>query len=98
MLVNLNKKDRQLVDKLLERKELNIASSNALFEFSFSSLKPNEILSFLELDLNNEEEKSFYEDYFSNSIKELNEDDFLNNPYVKLTSSLNIKEGQYSLS
>ena len=97
MFLNLDKKEIQLVRKLLERKELNIASSNAFFEFSFSKYKPEQILEFLELDLSNQENEAFYNDYFANSLEELNPNVFYNNPFVKLTKNIQIKEGNYRL-
>ena len=97
MLCQFNKNDIKLVRKLLERKELNIAASNAFFEFSFSGLQPDELLEFLELDLSNMEEKAFFDDYFNNSLIELNPNDFLDNPYVKLTKDINAKQGPYTL-
>ncbi len=97
MLIQLNKNDLKLARKLLERKELNIAASNAFFEFSFSGLDPDELLEFLELDLSNMEEKAFFDDYFNDSLKELNSNDFTNNPYVKLTNNINVKKGPYAL-
>ena len=75
-----------------------MASSNALFEFSFSKYKPEEILTFLDLDLSNEEDLFFYEKYFKNIFVELDKNKYINNPFAKLFKSTNIKTGPYNLT
>ena len=95
MQIKLNKSDINKVKRLLEIKELNMASSNALFEFSFSNYKPKDILHFLELDLSNEEDNFFYEQYFKNNIKELDTNDYIKNQYRQKVIDIHIKKGEY---
>ena len=98
MKLSLSLPDKNKLNKLLQIKELNIASSNALFEFSFSKYKPNEILTFLNLDLSNEEDLFFYEKYFKDVFQELDKNKYINNPFAKLFEKVNIKSGPYNLT
>lgn len=98
MKLLLNKEDLNKLKRLLEIKELNIASSNALFEFSFSKYKPSEILTFLDLDLSNAEDLFFYEKYFKDTFVELDKNKYINNPFAKLFITTYIKSGPYNLT
>ena len=97
MQLTNNKNEINKIKRLLEIKELNIASSNALFEFSFSSMKPEDILSFLELDLSNQEDEFFYNNYFLNNIVPLSHEDYESDLYRKRLNNINIKKGNYSI-
>ena len=97
MLLCLSSNDKKSLNRLLQIKELNIASSNALFEFSFSKYKPEEILTFLDLDLSNEEDSFFFEKYFKNNFKELDKNKYENNPFSLLFKNTEIKAGPYQL-
>lgn len=94
----LNKNDLNKLKRLLEIKELNIASSNAYFEFSFSKYMPEDILTFLDLDLSNEEDLFFFEKYFKDNFSLLNKDKYINNPYAKIFKNIDIKDKNYRLT
>lgn len=96
MFLHLLKSDYSKVRELIKIKELNIASAEALFSFTFEDLTHNKIEDYLGLDYENTEELFFYEKYFKDLIVKLNEDDYLNNEYAKRIKGLNFKEGKYS--
>lgn len=98
MQILLSSSEKKSLKRLLEIKELNIASSNAYFEFSFSKYKPSEILDFLDLNLENEEDLFFYEKYFKDNIVMLNKDKYINNPYAKIFQNVDIKDTNYRLT
>ena len=89
MKIDLTKIKRKDIDKLLLEKEMNIAAADALFNFSFYSGEEefshddyaSVIKDYLELNLDNEEDKYFFESRIVPAVKKLSNDDYKDNYY-----------------
>ncbi len=114
MKFELNKSDREKLNKLIEAKDINIsiadmflasASYECIDDPSFfkSSLNLKDdylssLYDFLELDMDDEENQELADKYIKPAIKVLDKGEFVNNPYNKYVKANNIKDGKYSLS
>lgn len=89
MIIDLTKIKRKDIDRLLLEKEMNIAAADALFNFSFYSSEESfshddyalVVKDYLELNLDNVEDRYFYESRIVPAIKELNIVDYKDNYY-----------------
>ena len=100
MIIKLNKK---VVEKYLLEKEMNIAAAQSLFDYCFYSrdvtIKDHkkEIVNYLELNLDNDEDKYFYNSRIEPAIKEISSDDYKNNYYRIHINPIPYKNKQYEL-
>ena len=102
-LKNIHKKD---IEKLLLEKEMNIAAADALFNFSFYSSEEefnhedylNSLEEYLDLNLNNQEDKYFFNSRIVSSIKELNPSDYKDNYYRNHIRPQPFKSSGYELT
>ena len=99
----INKKD---IEQLLLDKNMNIAAADALFEFSFYSGNhpinhkdySKAILEFLELNLDDREDKYFFDTRIVPSVKELDSKDYDDNWYRKNIRPKEYKSNNYQLT
>ena len=106
MKIDLKKIDRKDVEQLLLDKEMNIAAAQGLFDFCFYSADHSvdetnytkTIAEYLELNLNNQEDKHFYESRIVPSIKKINVKDYEDNYYRESIKPDSVKENGYELT
>ena len=106
MKIDLKKIDRKDIEQLLLDKEMNIAAAQGLFDFCFYSADHSAdetnytktIAEYLELNLNNQEDKHFYESRIVPSIKKINVKDYEDNYYRESIKPDSVKENGYELT
>ncbi len=99
----VNKKD---IEQLILDKNMNIAAADALFEFSFYSEKNRidasqyneEIAKFLELNLDDKEDKHFFDTRISKAVKRITTDDYNDNFYRNSIKPKEFKSKEYQLT
>ena len=103
MKIKVNSEDLKKIKNLLLVKEMNIAAADALMEYSYytnnesSSDVIEDLKEFLDLNLSNEEDKTFWDKFIFPCIQEINEDKYLSNPYLKMVHPTPLKDKGYSL-
>lgn len=103
MIIKNIKKD---VQKLILEKEMNIAAADSLFNFCFYSAEPSfdyhhyqeSLLDYLDLNLNNDEDKYFYESRIKPTIKQISSGPYENNYYRKNICPQEYKDKNYQLT
>ena len=106
MIIKVNSNDLKRINKLILEKNMNISSADDLFNFCFySSLNKfdtshylDSVTQFLELNLNDKEEKYYFDSRIASSIKKIDPTKYLNNHYVKTISPKPFKGNGYELS
>ena len=106
MKIDLKKINKKDIEKLLLDKEMNIAAAQGLFDFCFYSrdnkIDENkyleEIKDYLELNLNNQEDKYFYESRIVPAVKKISVNDYENDYYRLHIKPEPIKEKEYELN
>ena len=101
MKILLNK---EIVRKHLIEKEMNIAAAQGLFDFCFYSAENDlqivngEVVSeYLDLNLNNSEDKYFYQTRILNAIKEIDAKEYDDNYYRRLIKPKPFTNKEYTL-
>lgn len=105
MKIDLKKVNKKDIENLLLNKEMNIAAANGLFEFSFYSSDNKfdhqnyalSIADYLELNLQDIEDKYFYESRIEKAVCEIKASDYDNNYYRKNISPQPYKDKSYEL-
>ena len=106
MKIDLKKINKKDIEQLLLDKEMNIAAAQGLFDFCFYSAENDideknytkAIAEYLELNLNNSEDKLFYETRIVPSIKKIDVKDYDNDYYRQNIHPQPIKENGYELT
>ena len=106
MKIDLQKINRKEIRKLLLEKEMNMAAADALFNYSFYSSEEtvnqldyaSGIKDYLELNLDNKEDRYFYETRIVPSVKKLNSDDYKDNYYRNRINPVPFKGKGYELT
>ena len=103
MKINVTKKE---IEKIILNKEMNIAAADLLFNFCFYSAEKrikeenylDELEQYAELNLDNEEDRYFFNSRIVPAIRRLNKNDYLDNYYVKNIHPVPYKEKGYELT
>ena len=104
--MRIDKRLKKDIEKLLLDKEMNIAAADGLFNFCFYSsdnrVDPkhyaDEVAEYLDLNLNNDEDKLFFDTRIAPSIKEITEKDYQDNYYRKNINPKPYKGQGYELT
>ena len=102
MKINLSKVNKKDIESLLLEKEMNIAAAQGLFDYCFytrdNPCSKNSVLDYLELNLNNEEDKYFYDSRIKPSIRKIDVNDYKDNYYRNHISPKEYKDKKYQLT
>ena len=102
MKINLSKVNKKDIESLLLEKEMNIAAAQGLFDYCFytrdNPCNKNSVLDYLELNLNNEEDKYFYDSRIKPSIRKIDVNDYKDNYYRNHISPKEYKDKKYQLT
>lgn len=106
MKFDFNKIKKTDIEKLLLEKEMNIAAADGLFNFCFYSADEdfdhhnyaNSVAEYLELNLNNSEDKYFFESRIKPALKEINKSDYEGNYYRRNIKPQHFKNKEYELT
>lgn len=105
MIFNFKKLKKEDIEKLILEKNMNIASADMLFEVCFASKDYDfskegyisSVAEFLELNLNDKEDKYFFESRIKPSIKKINKEKYEDNYFRKNIVPLPYKGNGYEL-
>lgn len=105
MKIDLKRISKKDIEQLLLDKEMNIAAAQGLFDYCFytrdNHIEASNLISscgeYLELNLNNEEDKYFFDSRIKPSIKQLNNEDYDSDYYWKNIHPKEYKDKEYSL-
>ena len=105
MRIDLKKINKKDIEQLLLDKEMNIAAAQGLFDYCFytrdNHVEASNLIPFcaeyLELNLNNDEDKYFYESRIKPSIKSLKNEDYDSDYYRQNIHPREYKDKEYSL-
>lgn len=114
MKFELNKDDFNRLQKLIEAKDINISiadmflassSYECIDDPSIFKNSPNPIedylsslYDFLELNMEDEENKELADKYIKPAIQILDKKEFVDNPYNRIVKANNVKDGKFALS
>ena len=106
MKIDYKKINKRDIEQLILDKNMNIAAADALFEFSFYSEKNkinvndylSEVTKYLELDLNDKEDRYFLDTRIIKAIKKINLSDYEDNFYRNHIKPKEFKNKEYQLT
>ena len=82
-------------DEIASKKEIEVFSKT--YEMEEREVFISKILDYWGIDVGQEEEEDIVRKFIYPAIKEINQEEFLNNPYYKTVKIQNIKDGRFSL-